>query len=53
MMTAIQSVCKPHADATLTEMDCSHCANMCLATLRARIVFFLGSQSSPPALRDL
>ncbi len=41
---------KPHADAALSEMDCSHCVNMSLATLRARIAFFLESEPSPRAL---
>ncbi len=44
MATATQSVTclgKPHVEATLTEIDCSHCVNISLATLRARITFFL------------
>ncbi|KAK2881487.1 hypothetical protein Q8A67_018755 [Cirrhinus molitorella] len=39
---------KPHTEAALTEMECSHCVNMTPATLHARIAFISGNDSAPP-----
>ncbi|KAF4105286.1 hypothetical protein G5714_014617 [Onychostoma macrolepis] len=49
MVTSTQSAFPAWVNA-LREMDCSHCVNRSLATLRAWITFFLESESSPCTL---
>ncbi|ROK16088.1 hypothetical protein DPX16_22706 [Anabarilius grahami] len=41
---------KSHAEAALTEITCSHCESMSLASLCSRIAFFSESDSAPRAL---